>query len=56
MSCLQNHLMNKGCQTESLGMAHPPAGLTTDGVTVSDHLTQSREANEKVVHTPNNIF
>lgn len=55
MSCLQNHLMNKGCQTKSLGMAHPPAGPTTDGMTVSDHLIQSGEANEKVVCAPNNI-
>jgi len=48
--------MNKGCQTKSLGMTRPPAGLTTDGVTVSDHLIQSREADEKAMCAPDHIF
>lgn len=56
MSLLQKHLMKKGCQTESLGMAHPPGGLTTDGMTVSDHLIRSREAKEELKCAPNNIF
>lgn len=56
MSCLQTHLMNKGCHTKSLGMARPPAGLTTDGMTASDHLIQSRDADEKAVCAPDSIF
>jgi len=41
--------MNKGCQPRSLGTAHQPAELTTDGMTVPDHLIKSGGDDEKAV-------